>query len=239
MTTKEKTQICVVFEGFLLKQNSKKTKLLKKRNKSWKKRYFKLTTSQLHYSKSNGSKILGSLNLQEYRCFQKEGITDRFVLRLFKPKHKSLFLEFESTEQMKQWNKRIQKAISDCNEEISIKKDKIQRLNDMHFVKYGWLLKKGCKGIFKSKWKKRFFILKRNDQTLYYLKSEQFQGKATGSIDLKNIMSITETTFNDEPYGLKIALYSSKRVYQIAANSQSELESWKITLQQFSPNAYM
>ncbi|KAJ6235068.1 sesquipedalian [Anaeramoeba flamelloides] len=239
MATKVKTPTVVELEGFLLKQNSKKTKLLKKCNKSWKKRYFKLTSKQLLYSKSKGSKMLGSLNLLEYQCFQKGEITDRFILRLYKPKHKSIFLEFDSTEQMKKWNKKIQKAISDCAREISIQKDQIQRLKEMHFVKSGWLLKKGYKGIFKSNWKRRFFVLKRNDQTLYYLKSEKYRGKATGSIDLKNIMSITETTFNDEPYGLKLALYSSKRVYQIAANSQSELESWKMTLQQFSPNIYI
>ncbi|KAJ3447391.1 sesquipedalian [Anaeramoeba flamelloides] len=240
MTTQENTTQNLSVDGFLYKQSSRHKTIKKRGSNTWKKRYFKLTnTNKLYYSTYQDSKPLAVLDLQDYQCFHKDDVKDRYILRLFKPNKKSLFLEFESLEQLKVWKDHIQKAISNCSRELSLQNNKLLEKRNLNYLKSGWLNKKGYKGIFKSKWKRRFFVLNRKDFILYYYKTERFEGKSQGSINLLDIMSLNKTSFNDEPYGLNIALYSSKRVYKIAADSQTELQSWIVAIQTYATNAYI
>ncbi|KAJ3431031.1 sesquipedalian [Anaeramoeba flamelloides] len=229
----------VLIEGFFHKQNSRIQKIKNKETKSWKKRYFVLFKDHIQYSIKQNTKILGKIHLYQYQCIIKDDSNERFILRLFKPKEKSLFLEFENQEIMQKWNNQIKFAIENCSKIAYLENEKKTKQQNIEYLKTGWLFKQGNKGLFKKNWKRRFFVLKRKGLSLNYHKTEKLEGVPKGIILLPDIMSVDMATFENEPYGLKISLYSTKRIYKIAADTESERDSWITIIQENATNLYI
>ncbi|KAJ3434587.1 sesquipedalian [Anaeramoeba flamelloides] len=226
----------VLVEGFVHKQNSREKQIKKKNGKQWKKRYFKLFPDRLQYSIKEDSKILGSMNLYKYQCFPKEEVTDRFILRLFKPTEKSLFLEFENEDTMDIWKNHFKTAITNCSKKAFLENQEETKKHCIAYLKTGWLFKQGVKGLFKKKWKRRFFVLKSKDLTLNYFATEKYEGQPKGKILLSDVKSVGKAIFNDEPFGLTVGIFSTKRIYKIAADSAKERDSWIVIIQDNSEN---
>ncbi|KAJ6231266.1 sesquipedalian [Anaeramoeba flamelloides] len=191
---KSKKEVLLV-EGFVHKQNSREKQIKKKNGKQWKKRYFKLFSEHLQYSIKEDSKILGSMNLYKYQCFPKEEVTDRFILRLFKPTEKSLFLEFENEDTMNIWKNHFKTATTNCSKKAFLENQEETKKQSIAYLKTGWLFKQGVKGLFKKKWKRRFFVLKSKDLTLNYFATEKFEGQPKGKILLSDVKSVDKAIF--------------------------------------------
>eukprot|EP01137_Pigoraptor_chileana_P021552 Opistho-2@85430 len=114
----------------------------------------------------------------------------------------------------------------------SLPAEGLSSLQESRELKTGFLLKQG--GSFKS-WKRRYFVLYRNDADLYYFKTPK-DTAPLGQISLRGAALAYADAEVHKSYPFKISnpYQHDSRIYFMSCSSDSERESWMKMLQSVS-----
>lgn len=179
-------------------------------HKNVKKRWFVLTKAALRYYKSEKmGKALGVIFLRRSEGARVvEDPKGGFTFEVITPERVYLFYA-SSADEMNQWVEAIQALIT----------DRPASERNSQVVKAGYLTKQG--GGFKS-WKKRFFVLRKDNLLSYY--TEEGDVVPLGTIDLEKCSDVRMLT--DKSKGFGFELVTPERNYLITANSKEDMEGW-------------
>ncbi|KAJ3428327.1 splicing factor 3b subunit [Anaeramoeba flamelloides] len=151
---------------------------------------------------------------------------DKYILKLSQMGKKPYFLQFPLTQTMKEWKVTLVSAIMDCKRIKMEEQKKIQELQKNTKPDKSGLLQfrtKGKKKFFRPKWKKRYceFYLSTGILSWY---SDAQKKALVGDLDLKGSTEISETKFQDEPFGFTIT--TDNNILEFATSSNEELSLW-------------
>ncbi|KAJ6241916.1 tandem ph domain containing protein [Anaeramoeba flamelloides] len=188
-----------------------KPKVQNKRS-AWKNGYLLLFENKISIRFTKKSEVFALDNFEVIKVTEK--INDRsYILKLSRVGKKPIFVDLENQNTYEEWEKILKQTIS------SHKEDELNKP-----TKSGILRKRGRKTFLRQKWRNRYFELIKEQKKLCYWASEQKKSAQLGTIIFHPNIKIEKTKFIEEPFGILFDL--GKRIYEFAANSEKERESW-------------